>query len=150
MANRRQRGFEAALRERHITADPALMEVGFFRRDGGHAAMHRVLTRDLTAVFAANDLMALGALAALHEAGRRVPDDVALVSIDNIIEAAESDPGLSTVAIPQNYEHGRVAAQLLLDRLQGSGDTSGPPRRVELDTRLIVRGSTVKGVTGYL
>ncbi|HYO17867.1 MAG TPA: LacI family DNA-binding transcriptional regulator [Dermatophilaceae bacterium] len=76
-----------------------LVEEGDFTQRGGEAAMERLLNRapDLDAVFAASDLMALGALAALRRAGRRVPEDVALVGFDDNEFAMTSDPPLTTI-----------------------------------------------------
>ena len=88
-----------------------------------------------TAVFAGNDLMAIGALLALRAAGVGVPGDVAVVGYDDIPEAAVTCPALTTVAVPK-YEMGRVAAELLLARIAhrqglgvGPGVGSGGRRR---------------------
>jgi LacI family transcriptional regulator len=91
------------------------------------------------AVFAHNDLSALGALHALRQAGLRVPEDVAVVGFDDIPEAGHSDPELTTVHQPLR-EIGEAAAELLLAQLGGRPPESGAP--VVIPTTLTVRGST--------
>ncbi|TQS16666.1 LacI family DNA-binding transcriptional regulator [Microbispora hainanensis] len=92
---------------------------------------------DVTAVFVANDHMAMGVLRALREAGRRVPDDVSVVGFDDVPEAAYFWPPLTTVR--QNFgEVGRQAFQLLLDRIAG---VEGEARRM-VEPELVVREST--------
>ncbi|TDC57873.1 LacI family DNA-binding transcriptional regulator [Actinomadura sp. KC345] len=93
----------------------------------------------VTAVFAANDAMALGLLRALREAGRDVPGDVSVVGFDDVPEAAYFPPPLTTVR--QNFgEVGRRAFDLLLDRIGGSAAAGAPHRVVEPE--LVVREST--------
>ncbi|GAA3225133.1 LacI family DNA-binding transcriptional regulator [Actinocorallia longicatena] len=102
----------------------------------------RRIARDpaVTAVFAANDAMALGLLRALHEAGRRVPADVSVVGFDDVPESGYFSPPLTTVR--QNFgEVGRRAFQLLLGRLDDSGATAIPARRF-VEPELVVREST--------
>jgi LacI family transcriptional regulator len=133
-------GYLAALAEAGIEPDPALIMQGDYTREGGRLAMHRLLALSAppTAVFAGNDLMALGALVAAREAGVRVPEDIAIVGYDDIPEASVAVPALTTVAVPK-YEMGRVAAELLLARLRGEG--SQQPQRIELPHRLVIRAS---------
>jgi DNA-binding LacI/PurR family transcriptional regulator len=92
---------------------------------------------ELDAVFAANDLMALGAIRVLHEQGRQVPGDVAVVGFDDIAEAATAVPALTTVA--QDIEEmGRRLAELLLARLAGREQIG----QEILPTHLVVRDSS--------
>jgi LacI family transcriptional regulator len=102
--------------------------------------MRELLARgsDITAVFAYNDLMAIGAIAALRGAGRSVPDDVSVIGFDDIPQAQTTVPALTTVAQPI-AQLGRVSARLLLDRL-ASGE-GWEPSRVLLPTTLIERES---------
>jgi DNA-binding LacI/PurR family transcriptional regulator len=137
----RYEGYCAALREHGLPLDPTLVTEGAFSKQEGQAAMQRLLAvRPLpTAVFAVNDLVAIGAFMALSQAGLRVPHDVALAGFDNIDEAACITPALTTVNQPK-YEMGRAAAEVLFRRLNGK-----PPRkrqRVTLAHQLIVRAST--------
>ncbi len=101
--------------------------------------MRELLERspDLTAVFCGNDTIALGALSALHEAGRRVPDDVAVVGFDDIPTAAWMIPSLTTIRSPA-VESGRRMTELLIDLIEGSP----PDVRIQtLPSPLIVRRS---------
>jgi DNA-binding LacI/PurR family transcriptional regulator len=120
-------------------------EAGDWSARSGFAAMQRLLAADpdLTAVFAANDHMALGALRALDEAGRRVPEDVSLVGFDDVPEAEFFRPPLSTVR--QHFpEAGRRAVRLLLeiirpDEAPGFGPDAGQDL---VPTELVLRRST--------
>ncbi|MGW1543646.1 LacI family DNA-binding transcriptional regulator [Streptomyces sp. NPDC002309] len=125
--------------------DPRLIAEGDFTPAGGERAMRALLERrpDLDAVFAANDLMASGALRVLREAGRRVPDDVAVVGFDDMLPVAEqTDPPLTTVR--QDIEEmGRLMARLLIGRLRGGPDEpeEGAAPGVVLSTTLVRRAS---------
>jgi len=116
----------------------SIVAVGDFTRESGAAAMRQLLEDDpkLDAVFAASDLMADGALRALKRAGRRVPDDVAVVGFDDNVVARYSDPPLTTVRQPV-LESGRTLARQLL-RL-AAGESIEPA--VILPTELIIRES---------
>lgn len=120
--------------------DEKLIEVGDFTLEGGRAAMERLLERapDVDAVFAASDLMAVGALGALRAAGRRVPEDAAVVGFDDSPLAASTVPPLSSVRQPTE-EMGREMTRLLMRGVRRAEDQ---PRRVILDTTLVVRGSS--------
>ena len=92
----------------------------------------------LTAIFVANDQMALGVLRALHEAGRRIPADVSVVGFDDVPEAPYFTPPLTTIR--QDFdEMGRRGLKLLLETME---DPDGPPRHLEVEPELIVRSST--------
>lgn len=116
----------------------SIVAVGDFTREAGAVAMRQLLADDpdLDAVFAASDLMAHGALRALREAGRRVPDDVAVVGFDDIEMARYTDPPLTTVRQPIE-EIGHTIARQLLGLL--AGEQIGPA--VILPTELVVRDS---------
>ena len=95
----------------------ARVEYGDFTQESGTAAVRRLLERvpDVDALFVASDLMALGALAGLRRAGRRVPDDVAVVGFDDIAMAAVADPPLTTVR-QRTIDQGRLMVRLYLAR----------------------------------
>ncbi|MTK00648.1 LacI family DNA-binding transcriptional regulator [Micromonospora sp. CP22] len=117
---------------------PEMVAVGDFTRESGAAAMRELLDTypDLDAVFAASDLMAHAALRTLREAGRRVPEDVAVIGFDDIETAAYTDPPLTTVRQPI-VELGRQGTRLLL-RL-AAGEEVEPA--LILPTELIIRES---------
>ncbi|MFC3500979.1 LacI family DNA-binding transcriptional regulator [Micromonospora krabiensis] len=150
----RRRGYQAALRAAGIRPDPSLDVESQFTVDGGNRAATELLARGEppTAIVAACDEMAMGAMTALRDAGLRVPQDVSVVGIDDHDLAGAL--GLSTVAQPA-AEQGRLAARMLLDPLGArtldsvavrprapvaGPDTANPP--VILPTRLVVREST--------
>lgn len=130
-------GFESALAA--AGCPQGLRASGDFSQDSGRDAMSVLLQRfpDVDGVFAANDLMALGALEALREAGRRVPQDVAVVGFDDIAASRRSDPPLTTVAQPIE-EMGQLMARLLLARVRGE-EPAEPS--VVLPVNLVVRAS---------
>jgi len=136
----RRRGYREAIRAAGRTTDANLEESGNFTREGGHRAMELLLQRcpDIDAVFAASDLMAAGALSALYEAGRTVPEDVAVVGFDDSIIALSTQPALSSVR--QSMEvTGRELANVLLQTIDARDQIV---RHVILETELIVRQST--------
>ena len=109
-------GYREAMRDAGREVDPVMIEAGDFTQDSGARAMGALLERcpDLDGLFAANDLMAAGALAVLHERGRRVPEDVALVGFDDSPVALTTRPPLTSVR--QSLDAmGRELVSLLLD-----------------------------------
>ncbi|GAA2208092.1 LacI family DNA-binding transcriptional regulator [Nonomuraea monospora] len=126
-------GYRAALAEYGVPADPSLEIEAEFDRDAGYAAMKRRLAAGppgFTAVFAGNDLVAAGAIQALHEHGLRVPADLSIVGYDDVPPA--QDLRLTTVHLPHD-ELGRAAVRLALGRL-----TTSP---LTLGTHIVVRDS---------
>jgi LacI family transcriptional regulator len=136
----RIQGYRAALAG-HIPALPELLiEEGPFNEVGGYQGARTLLARSPrpTAIFAANDLMAIGAIKAIREAGLRVPDDIAVVGFDNISAAELVTPQLTTIAQAQE-QMGRTAAELLFTRI--AGEAPETPRTIELPFELVVRES---------
>jgi DNA-binding LacI/PurR family transcriptional regulator len=131
-------GFRQALTAAGHRARKSACAEGDFTVDGGAAAMARLLAAhpDLDAVFAASDLMALGAMRTLAEHGRRVPDDVAVVGFDDVREAQLTSPPLSTIRQPVN-DLGRTMTRMLLARIGGE-DVA---RRTVLPVELVRRQS---------
>lgn len=117
--------------------DPTLVAYGDFFEESGDVAMTELLARrpDLDAVYVAADLMASGALRALRRAGRRVPEDVAVVGNDDLELAKHTEPPLTTVRQP-TVEMGQEMARLLLALTTGTADYP-----VLLPTELVVRAS---------
>jgi DNA-binding LacI/PurR family transcriptional regulator len=133
-------GYRDALTDAGIEIDESLIATGDFTQAGGEAAMERLLRDrpDLDAVFCASDLMAVAALGVLQGAGRRVPDDVALVGYDDSPIATTSRPPLSSVRQPIE-EMGREMVHLLAGSI---GQAGRVPRRIVLTTELIARASS--------
>jgi DNA-binding LacI/PurR family transcriptional regulator len=114
---KRLAGYRRALASAHIPFDPALVCSGSGRVDSGILASDLVaLPASPTAIFCYNDMAAIGAMAALKQAGRRVPEDVSVVGFDDIAFSTYVDPPLTTVHQPKE-EMGRIAMQMLLDLL---------------------------------
>ena len=139
ISDERIEGYRDALRAAGIAVDPELIAVGSFTEEGGYEAA-RVLSDkwDLTALFAANDLSAIGALSALVQSGRRVPEEVSVVGFDDLRLSRFTNPPLTTVHQPAG-EIARHAAELLLELASGR-----PVERMRyfLEPGLVVRSST--------
>lgn len=119
-AQNRLAGYRDVLTEQGLLVDEALIRPGDWGVDSGYRATQELLALNQppTAIFAANDIMALGAIYAIQEAGLRVPDDVALVGYDDRDFAAWIRPSLTTIRMP-SYEMGQAAARLLLEQFEG-------------------------------
>jgi LacI family transcriptional regulator len=124
---------------RALCADQVLG--GWFRFESGREAIKHALETglDFDSIFAHNDLSAAGALQALHSAGRRVPDDVAVIGFDDVPLCLQTDPPLTSIHQPLR-ELGEVAAQLMLVRLGGEELPEAP---TVIPTSIVVRGSTI-------
>ena len=133
-------GYRDALAAADRDPDSRLEAVGDFTQDSGTLAMEQLLAArpDIDAVFAASDLMAAGAMSALAVAGRRVPEDVAIVGFDDSPIATTVRPSLTSVAQPIE-EMGQELSRLLIDAVGGRDPIV---RRVILDTELIRRASS--------
>jgi LacI family transcriptional regulator len=132
-------GYREALDAAGIAFDPHLYQVGDFEYDDGYRAACALLDLPAppTAIFAANDVMAVAALKALHERGVSVPAKMSLVGFDDVEIAAWVIPALTTVRQPL-AEMGTFAATMLLQLIEGKALASN---RVELATELVVRES---------
>ena len=139
-ADDRERGYREALQAAGVAVDEALVRRGDYKQESGYQQMRALLSRTElpTAVLAANNVLAVGALVALREEGLRVPDDVAIVCFDDLPQASQIDPFLTVAAQPA-YDFGATAVRLLLERL---ADPRRPPQTVVLPVRLIVRRSS--------
>ncbi len=135
----RHDGYRAAMEARGLTYDPLLVVEREYSLMEGKEAMRRLLTlpEPPTAVFAASDVLAMGALTGAREQGMRVPEDVSVVGFDDIDFAAYCNPPLTTVRVPA-YEMGQLAVKVLIRSIR-TRETN--PQRYLLDTDLIVRGS---------
>ncbi len=143
----RYKGFCHVLKERGIAHPPSEAR---FTRDaiqGGYEAANDLLAAvpDLTAIFATNDLPALGAMHAAADRGMRIPEDLSIIGITDIQLARESRPGLSTVAVPTDAA--AALAVELLETLIDTRDRTGSPMRVAPEPVLVQRASTGKART---
>jgi DNA-binding LacI/PurR family transcriptional regulator len=142
LARQRLDGFLAGARACRLTAGQVRVAHGDFSRESGFRAARRLLRRRdrPTALFAANDPMAVGALDAALELNLSVPRDLSIVGFDNTVIATHVNPALTTVARPYR-EMGAAAARLLVEAL-GSPPGQRPVRQVDLPTELVIRDST--------
>jgi DNA-binding LacI/PurR family transcriptional regulator len=155
-------GYREALAAARLPADPALLVEGDYEEDGGAVAAARLVdsAADFTAIFAANDLTAIGAMGALHERGLRIPGDVSVVGFDDLRLASYVSPGLTTISQPA-AEIGERAAGILIDIIRGRRragrvghcGAGAPARRASVDrpgraTRLTAPRSGSTGGAG--
>lgn len=135
-AAERRRGYADALAAHGLDADPALVVEGDFSDASGYAAVQRLVAGGaaFSALFAANDAMAVGAIGALREAGRAVPGDVAVVGFDDIPMARYFSPPLTSVRAP--------LAQMGADAVRQLLHPDAAPRHTVLPTELVVRASS--------
>jgi len=139
---RRHDGFRTAYRDAGLTLAALRVEKADFTRAGGYEAASRIVKElpETTAVFAMNDIMAMGALEAFEHAGKAVPGDIAVVGFDGIQLGLLIRPRLTTFVIP-SWEIGHTLAALLIDRIEGR--YSGPAKSVIVSGRLAIRESTL-------
>jgi LacI family transcriptional regulator len=135
----RLRGYRRTLEKHRIPLEKELVILGDFRYQGGYRAMEKLLklTPPPTAVFAANDMMAVGAIACIRDHYLRVPEDISVLGFDDIPLASFLNPKLTTISQPRG-EMGRMAVTMLMERLQ---DRNLPARRYVLPVTLVERES---------
>jgi DNA-binding LacI/PurR family transcriptional regulator len=138
----RQEGYIQALREHGIEHEPDLIKRVIPKIDHGFEASMELLNlpEPPTAIFTGNNLLTIGLLQALQERGLHVPEDMAIAGFDEIPFAPLVQPWITTVQQP-NYDLGKVAAEVLLERVN---NPSGPHRQVMLSGQLIIRESSVR------
>lgn len=134
-------GYKRAFLEHGIKLRNDLILEGDYRQHSGYQGAKSLmrLKNPPTAIFACNDLMAIGVLDAMEEDGIRVPEDVAVVGYDDTLLASVVRPRLTTVAQPK-YEMGAIACELLLDRIREKGR---PVQQIVLKPQLIIRESSI-------
>lgn len=133
----RKEGYVKALVEQGCSVDESLVVEGDFTEAGGYHAMQRLLPAKSDAVFAASDIMAIGAMRAIREVGLQIPGDVALVGFDDLPTTTLVVPQLTTVHQPIN-QFGIKAVEMLIDLIENG---IKPTRRVIMGTELIIRDS---------
>lgn len=136
----RLEGYRQALKAHRIPVEEELIVEGDYTENGGMAAMQRLLSASPDAVFVASDMMAIGALKALRQAGWQVPQDIALVSFDDVPIASAIEPALTTIRQPIE-RMGSLAVEMLLSRLESSAGKEAPAQRIILPTELVIRAS---------
>lgn len=138
-SEQRLAGYRAALEQAGLPLDPNLVATGDFTRAAGYECTKRLLSlaQPPTAIFAANDQSAFGAIDAARELGRRVPDDLSVIGFDNIPEATYCNPPLTT--IDQFIDRmGYAATELLVRLIRGQPSAESV---CEMPTELVIRGS---------
>lgn len=137
----RYRGYREALESSGIPHDSSLVLEGELRFETGFALAKQAMSMDSppTAILCTNNFIGLGALTALKELGKRIPEDVALITFDDIEVYSRAFPFLTTVTQPA-YTFGRLAMELLLQRMSGKAE-SERPKEIVLATELVIRQS---------
>lgn len=138
-ARHRLRGYRQALATADLPFDPDLVREGNWQPLAGYEATQALMALPAppTAIFCANDLMAIGCYEALRELGRRIPDDVAVIGYDDREIAQHLHPPLTTVLLP-HFEMGTIAAELLLDGLSGAPARA---RQIKVECTIVMRRS---------
>lgn len=146
IGNLRLEGFRHTMREAGLTVDDDLIGEGDYSPISGYNAMKEILKKGkpFTAVFAANDQMGIGVIRALLDEGCRVPEDVAVIGIDNNFPSTLITPSLSSVNLPK-YDLGFQAMHLLNERMK---DPGRPRCVITLESELVVRKSTSREGSG--
>ncbi len=144
-------GYTQAIQESGLTINPNFIMHGDFHPESGYKVAREMLTgpNPPTAIFACNDLMAIGVLRAVAETGQRVPEDIAVIGYDDIELASYATPPLTTIKQP-TLEMGSATLKFLLSRIKEKRST---PQRMLLPVSLVVRGScgqpnTVNSIEG--
>jgi LacI family transcriptional regulator len=138
-ARDRLAGFRDGLREQDVALPRDAVVHGAFTRDGGYEAAEELLTRgtDATCVFAVNDVMAVGAMAALREHGVTVGEELSVAGFDDIAWLRDVSPSLTTVQMPL-AQMGADAVRMVLD------DEPSEPRVLRVHGRVVLRDSTAR------
>ena len=147
----RMQGYADAMRDSDLRVDERLLRNGSYDVESGYEAMQHLLgiRPQPTAVFCANDDMAVGAIKAIHEAGLGVPHDISVAGFDDSIFAAYTTPALTTVKRPVEQvsrEGLRLLLDLIEDKRRAGGHPSAPPEPVYLEAKLIIRQSVAEPV----
>ncbi len=142
-AEQRHNGYAQALQEANLPEDRRLVQEGAFTPESGFQAMQKILEYEgsLDAVFVASDVVAMGALLAIKQSGRRIPGDISVIGFDDIPTSAYFDPPLTTIHTPA-YDLGWAASDRLIHLINGEPVTSSP---AFIEPKLIIRQSTRVG-----
>lgn len=140
----RQTGYLKAISDRGRELDKTLIVEGDFTEEGGYYAMRKLLVHEPDAVFAAADIMAIGAMRAVREAGLGIPEDIAFIGFDDLPFTTPINPPLTTIRQPVE-KFGTIAVEILIDLIENGTE---PPRRIMLETELIIRESCRSMIRG--
>lgn len=142
----RLEGYRETLAKAGLSVNHGLVEEGDYSPESGYQAMMRLLEngKEFNAVFAGNDQMGIGAIRALLDKGYRIPEDVAVIGIDNNFPSTLITPSLSSVNLPK-YEMGYQAMSLLNERMK---EPDKPRSVITLESELVVRKSTSEEGSG--
>ena len=140
-AMQRLNGYKNALKENGIEYDEDLVMTGDFRESGGYECAKKLLIinrkKRPTAIFAANDLSAMGAMEAIYSLGLKVPDDISIIGYDNIHISSYPSINLTTINQPK-YEMAKIATEILIDKFENKVPP-GKKRQVVLEPFLVER-----------
>lgn len=145
IAKERVEGYLSVMRTASLDVDANNNIVyGNYSHQSGYRAMKLLLERvpNVDGVFSANDQMAIGALKALDEKKIKVPQEIKIIGYDDVFVSCLVEPPLSTIHI-QKYRAGIEAARLLFDRIEAKDDETISPRKIQMESELVVRRSTV-------
>ncbi|MBI5726243.1 MAG: LacI family DNA-binding transcriptional regulator [Ignavibacteriales bacterium] len=140
-SKKRKAGFIEALADNKIKLDPALIIKGDFTRAGGEKACTELLNlkKKPDAIFASNDMSAIGCYEALHKAGLKIPKDIAVTGFDDIYISHFLNPPLTTIRVPIS-EIGKAAANLVIEKVRNGKETG--EQHININTELIIRKSS--------
>lgn len=133
----RRDGYIKALAEANLPIEEGLISEGDYTEQGGYHAMQRLLSQNPRAVFAFSDVMAVGAIRAVRDAGLRVPEDVAFIGFDDLPMDSIQSYQLTTIRQPV-IQFGMKAVEMLIDLVQNG---EKPARRLIMGTELIIRST---------
>lgn len=141
----RIRGYRDALRASRLGTAEEMIAEGNYSHPSGYKAMKELLDKfpDLDGVFCGNDQMAVGAMKAIQELGRKMPEEIKVIGYDDVFVSSVVQPALSTIHVSKK-KAGFEIARTLFDRIEKKNE-SPDPVRTEIPTRLIIRQSTVSG-----
>jgi DNA-binding LacI/PurR family transcriptional regulator len=145
IAQDRITGYKNVMRRNGLEIDDAKMiSCGDYTHKSGYLAMKDLMYKmpKIDGVFIANDQMAVGAMKAISEEGRKIPDDIKVIGYDDVFIASVLEPSLSTIHIKKNFT-GQKAAELLLEQLE-QNENIARGITVEIEPKLVIRRSTVK------
>lgn len=136
-------GYKNAIKEAGLNLKKDWIRDGDWNLEGGYREMVKIISGDNlpTAVFAASDLMAIGAMRAIHEAGLEIPGDISVISYDDIEMAKFTNPPLTTIHVPKE-EIGKLAVKLLIEQINVNNPSF--PLKIMVSTELIIRESVDK------